>query len=145
LVWFKNSVVLPASTRYETDYNYNTCIAVLKITNALKSDIGEYLVNAHNPVGQDSTKCILFVDILPNVDETPLINPEAFKFLDAPPIKAPINDNDDEEEKQRYFPPRVIVPLPDTQIKEGQNIQLACTIVGYPKPKVPSFILALQN
>lgn len=115
----------------------NTDFVTLKISNAQKNDLGSYLVIAENKAGRDQTACKLFIDLLPNVDETPLIDPEAFKYLDLPPTK-PDNENDDIK-KQNYIPPRVIVPLSNVRISESEPIRLVCKVDGYPKPKV--FIL----
>lgn len=76
----------------------------------------------------------MFVTLMPNVDETPLVNPDAFKFLEAPLTKP--DDDLDREKKEHYLPPRVIVPLSDVRIKEGENVLMICKIDGYPKPKV---------
>lgn len=124
---------MPASTRYETDYNLSTCNASLKISNAQKNDLGNYLVLAENKAGKDQTFCKIYVDLLPNIDETPLIDPEAFKFLEHP-ITKPIKDDSDDVIK--YIPPHVIVPLSNVKITEGEPLKLACKIDGYPKPKV---------
>lgn len=132
LTWFKDGQPLPASTRYETDYNYSNFIATLKISNAQKNDLGHYRVLAENIVGKADTSCKLFVNLLPNIDESPYVNPEAFKFLEAPPVK-PENEN---EPKEHYIPPKVIVPLSNVRISEGENVFLVCKIDGYPKPKV---------
>ena len=111
-------------------------IGVLKITNAQNNDIGNYLVLAENPLGKDQTFCKLFVNPSPNVDETPLIDPDAFKFLE-PSVK-PDNNNDEpyKKDRERFFPPRVIIPLTNQIINEGDLVRLAAKIDGYPKPKV---------
>lgn len=123
---------MPASNRYETDYNLSTDIALLKISNALKNDIGNYLVLAENKAGKDQTFCKLYIKSSPNVDETPLVNPEAFRLLEAVPVQPVDEDN----EKEKYFPPYVIIPLTDLTLIEGCGVRLACKIDGYPKPKV---------
>jgi hypothetical protein len=133
LTWFKDNEPLPASSRVVTDYNLSNCYASLKIPSALKNDLGNYLVVAENIVGRDQTSCKLFVSLQPNVDETPLINPEAFKLLDAPLAKP---DEDEFKPKEHFIPPRVIVPLSNVRINEGDTVLLACKIDGYPKPKV---------
>jgi hypothetical protein len=125
---------LPASNRYETDYNLSTRICTLKINNAQKNDLGNYLVLAENKAGRDQTFCKIYIDLLPNVDETPLINPDAFRFLEAPQARQPSYDKNDD--RNRYYPPRVIIPLSNIRIVEGDSAVLACKIDGYPKPKV---------
>lgn len=123
---------MPASNRYETDYNLSTDIATLSINNALKNDIGNYLVLAENAAGKDQTFCKLYIKTSPNVDETPLVNPDAFKFLESVPARPADEDN----EKEKYFPPYVIIPLTDLNLTEGCDVRLACKVDGYPKPKV---------
>lgn len=125
---------MPASTRFEPEYNLSTCLATLKISNALKNDLGEYTVLAENKAGRDKTSCKLFITMQPNIDETPLVNPEAFKYLEHPFAKPEYDQ--DRDKKEHYYPPRVIVPLSNIRITEGDNILLMCKIDGYPKPKV---------
>lgn len=105
---------------------------MLKISNAKQSDIGNYLVLAQNKIGKDQTFCKLFIKSSPNVDETPLVNPEVFRFLEQMPAKPEEIDYD----KEKYFPPYVIIPLSDLNLTEGDDVRLACKIDGYPKPKV---------
>lgn len=107
----------------------------MKISSALKNDIGNYSVLAENKAGKDQTLCRLFITLQPNVDETPLVNPDAFKLLNAPPTPY-VDDDQDKNKKENYLPPRVIVPLSDVRLKEGENILMICKIVGQPKPKV---------
>lgn len=117
------------------DYNPGTCLATLKINGALKNDLGTYKVVAENKAGRDETACKLFVTLQPNVDETPLVNPDAFRQLDAP-HHAPVKSDDEDRQKENLQPPRVVVPLSDVRLKEGDNILMVCKIVGQPKPKV---------
>lgn len=133
LVWFKDSVLLPASTRYTSDYDLNTNIVTLKIADAQINDLGTYIVLAENEAGRDQTFCSVHVQQIPNIDQTPMVNPEAFRFLENPPLKKPLDVDDDAENLQ---PPRVIVPLQDLQLKEGEPVFLICKIDGKPKPKV---------
>ena len=135
MTWFKDSKPLPASTRYETDYNLASLFVVLKINQAQLNDVGNYLVLAENIAGKDQTFCKLFVRETPKVDETPLIDPDAFKFLEAPLNKQP-DDSDDKKDRERFYPPRVIIPLSNVTINEGDFVRFACKIDGYPKPKM---------
>ncbi len=114
----------------------STRIGTLKIANSLKNDIGDYTCLAQNIAGQANTSCKLFLDLEPNVDETPIVNPEAFKNLEQPLF--PINDGkeDTPESSAKLVPPHVIVPLNDTRIKQGDSLLLVCKIDGYPKPEV---------
>lgn len=133
LTWFKDSVVLPAANRYTTDYDLSTNVVTLKIDNAQMNDLGTYIVLAENEAGRDQTFCSLFVQQMPGIDQRPLVNPEAFKYLDNPPNRKSGPSKDEEELLQ---PPVVIVPLQDLQLKEGEPVLLVCRIEGNPKPKV---------
>jgi hypothetical protein len=48
-------------------------------------------------------------------------------------VKAPVPTKEDMQQMQ---PPKVIVPLPNTQVKEGLPVLLRATIVGKPTPNV---------
>ena len=124
---------LPASSRYETDYNLTNGIATLKIKNSLKNDIGDYLVHAENPYGQDQTSCKLLLNLVPDVDKNSMIHPDAFKNLERVPDNkiSPVVDKG-----KILMPPRVIIPLANVRIKEGEDFCLSCKIDGLPKPKV---------
>ena len=138
LTWFKNGKVLPASNRYTADYDYNTGVATLKIDGAQSNDLGNYIVLAENPAGSDKTNCTVSVTFVPNVDNTPLVNPDAFRYLEnAAPEKR-------RDEKEPMFPPKVIVPLANVKVNEGAPVQLACKIEGLPKPTVFIFKIKTQ-
>lgn len=122
------------STRHTENYDLYTDIAILRIDDARLPDVGNYLVVAENEAGKDQTQCNVFVTSVPNVDETPLVNPESFRFLDLPRSKPQYES--DAEDKDRLEPPRVIIPLSDVKLEEGQSVLLVCKIDGYPKPKV---------
>lgn len=131
LTWFKNGVILPAANRYTNDYDLSTNIATLKIDQALLIDLGDYLVLAENPAGRDQTHCTVFIQQLPNVDSTPMVDPEAFKFLEQAPQRKPSLN-----EVEENYPPRVIIPLQDIKLTEGEPVMLMCKIDGKPRPKV---------
>jgi tRNA A37 threonylcarbamoyladenosine modification protein TsaB len=133
LTWFKDEIVLPAANRYTTDYDLSTNIASLKIDNAQMNDLGNYVVLAENDAGRDQTFCSVYVQDTPNVDETPLVNPEAFKFLENVPPK--VNESEPED-NINMEPPKVVIPLQNLQLKEGETVLLMCKITGRPKPKV---------
>jgi hypothetical protein len=48
-------------------------------------------------------------------------------------VKAPVPKKEDMEKMQ---PPKVIVPLQNTQVKEGAPVLLQSTIIGKPTPNV---------
>jgi hypothetical protein len=122
--------VLTASTRNSVDYDLNTGVAVLRIDSVQLNDIGEYLVVAENPAGKDQTQCRVEITLVPNIDQTPYVNPDAFKNLEKLPLVPK------EEIDAEMKPPKVIIPLTDVKLVEGQPIHLACKIEGIPRPRV---------
>lgn len=86
---------------------------------------------AENEAGKDETQCNVSVTSLPSIDEKAYINPEAFKYLEQPYTPTP-----ELKELKELKPPKVIIPLTDEKLIEGQTILLACKIEGIPKPKV---------
>ena len=133
LTWFKDNLPLTASSRFETDYNPNNGIGILKINNTLKNDIGDYLVLAENKAGNAHTSCQLRIQLVPNVDENSMINPDSLRLL-----ASPLNHITPEhvDTNKRLIPPCVIIPLSNVKINEGESVRLASKIDGFPKPKV---------
>ena len=106
----------------------------MKVDSAQLNDLGHYLVVAENDAGKDQTECNVAIQQSPNIDNTPIVNPEAFRYLDRPLAQVvPDSDIDDAE---RVQPPKVIIPLSNIQLKEGETVLLIAKIDGYPKPKV---------
>ncbi len=107
----------------------------MRIDDAHLTDIGTYLVVAENIVGKDQTSCATFVLNTTNVDQRPLINPEAFRMLDrVPDYQGPIEKVED---ASRAKPPKFVIHLPD-QVKlfDGEKIHLKCKVEGYPFPQL---------
>ena len=98
-------------------------------------DIGHYLVVAENEVGRDQTQCQVFVTQTASIDQSPIVNPDAFKYLEQQPHKAR------PEEVEKMLPPKVIVPLANVKLEEGKNVFLACKIEGQPRPKVNHYFI----
>lgn len=94
-------------------------------------DIGTYLALAENEAGRDQTHCMVAIQQMPSIDQTPIVNPDAFKYLEAPSKHKPRDDSAGDMK-----PPKVIVPLSNVKLKESQPMFLACKIEGYPKPTV---------
>ena len=141
MTWFKNGELLPASTRYTPNYDLNTGIATLKIDDARLSDIGTYLVVAENIAGKDQTFADTYVLNTANVDQRPLIDPQAFVSLEKVP--EPIN-YDKPEEMAKGRPPRFIVHLPnELKLYDGEKVHMKCKVDGYPAPKVLSIFLMI--
>jgi hypothetical protein len=136
LTWYKDSVVLPAANRYTTDYDLSTSVATLRIDNAQLKDLGAYVVLAENEAGSDQTTCTVFIQQVPNIDRTPMVNPDAFRYLEnrSVPRGRQIDD-----ENVNLVAPRVIVPLKDMELIEEEPVLLICKIEGKPRPKVCFF------
>ena len=130
--WHKDGKPLPASNRLITNYNMNSGIVSLKISDVLVGDQGNYTVYAENKAGKDQTFCNVQVNQSPGIDRTSMVKPDAFKYLEAP--KEP--KRPDEGDRVNYQPPRFVVPLSNVRLNEGQPIQLAAKVEGNPKPKV---------
>jgi hypothetical protein len=117
--------------RFAHRYDYSTGIAILKIDNVLSSDQSVYAACAHNSVGQIQTQARLHVSRAPSIDQSPIVNPEAFKYLNKQPRESLRS-----EEVFDSQAPKVVVPLSNVKLLEGKQIHLACKIIGFPKPRV---------
>jgi hypothetical protein len=135
VAWYKNGIVLPASNRYSPHFDVKTGVASLKVNEAQANDSGLYQVAVENIAGSDSTAANLIVDHVPDIDQTPIIDPNAFKYLNAPQSPAPSRDSDD---RPQIRPPKVIIPLKDIKVHEDQPVCFMSKIIGYPIPKVNS-------
>lgn len=120
-----------ASNRYKTDYDLNTSVVSLKIESTQLNDVGNYLIVAENEVGKDQTHCSVSIIPESGVDTSPIVNPNAFRYLEqhAPSARG-------QEAPDPKVPPKVVVPLRDLNLQEGQSIFLPCKITGLPRPKV---------
>ena len=102
--------------------------------NARPDDQGQYTVRATNPVGNDETSCNLTIRPTISIDTRPFVEPERFVKLELrapPPTK---------EDMAKMEPPKVIVPLENTQLKEGAPALLKSKITGRPTPDVCFFM-----
>ena len=86
-----------------------------------------------NNGGNDRTAANLIVGHMPGIDQRPIIDPNAFKYLNSPhtPTKSR-----EAEESRNFQPPKVIIPLKDVRIHEDQPVTFMTKIIGYPIPKV---------
>jgi hypothetical protein len=125
---------LAASNRLRTRYDIGTKQVLLQISDVRPDDVGEYRVIATNPAGEDSTSCKL--NVVPDrrgVDSQPFIEPE--RFLNLKPIPTTTRPEDEVNEPKR--PPRVIVPLLDTDMEEQMPVIFITTIdAGMPMATV---------
>ena len=134
MTWYKDNDLLPAAARYTCNYDLNTSIVSLRIDDAHLTDIGKYRVDAENIVGKDQTFCSTFVLNTTNVDQRPLINPEAFCMLDRVPDYSGTIEKID---TVKFMPPKFIIHLPDyLKLFDGEKIHLNCKVEGYPFPQV---------
>ena len=87
-------------------------------------------MKAENIAGSDETSCNACVKDSPNVDEQQyIVDPEKYLKKRGPSI--------DEQEKEEIFnPPKIIEPLANFKVYEGDDHRLVCKVDGYPKPKV---------
>lgn len=106
-------------------------MASLKIDSAQINDVGNYVAVGENEAGKDQTQCNVYVKSAPVIDTTPTVHPDAFKYLEH---HAPQKAREDEGEPK--VAPKVVVPLSNVKLNEGQGVFLACKITGSPKPKV---------
>ena len=122
---------MSASTRYTPDYDLYTGIVKLHISDAQLQDGGHYVAVAENEAGHDQTECHSVIKQVPNIDRTPMVNPNAFRYLEHLPT-----ERTPRERADKLTPPKVIIPLTNVKLEEGQSVVLACKIDGNPKPKV---------
>ena len=162
---------MTASNRLRTRYDIGTKQVLLQINDVRPQDVGEYLVIATNPAGEDSTVCSLSVqpdrpgvddrafvpkdkfrdldhpegrrrplEIVPGVDIQPFVSPDKFRNLDHVPSSTRL----EEEVPEAMRPPRVIVPLSDTELEELMPVILTTIIdAGVPMAivRIPSHIV----
>lgn len=132
VTWYKDNKPLPASNRLVPNYNLNSGVVTLRISDVQKGDTGNYTAHAQNKLGQDQTYCSVYIHEIPSIDSKPMIKPDAFRYLEAPKeSKRP-----DENERLNYQPPVFVIQLSNANVDEGQPIHIACKVEGYPKPKV---------
>lgn len=120
-----------ASMRCDFDYNLLTSIATLHIKNTNLTDLATYTVVAENIAGKADTACKLTIDAVPNIDETPYVNPEIFHKLEAGPRRPILN-----EDTLTKAPFLSVKELKDQVCNEGDTVSFICEVKGYPKPEV---------
>ncbi len=156
------------SKRLRTRYDVPTKQVILQIEDVRPEDVGQYLVVATNPAGQDST--VGSVDLLPEkpgVEDQATVPPGKLRNVPSPDekTKRPINivpgtpgqplvspaelrklkptpssTQPEEEVPEAMRPPLVIVPLADTVIEELMPIVLTTKIdAGVPMASVRIF------
>ena len=161
----KDGAPLIASNRLRTRYDIGTKQVLLQINEVRPQDIGEYVVVATNPAGKDSTVCSLsVVPDKPGVDDRAFVPTDKFRNLDHPQgqrrpleILPGVGDQPDKHRKlnplspltkpgegevpEEMRPPRVIVPLKDSDLEELMPVILTATIdAGVPMATVRLFL-----
>ena len=116
-----------------------TGVATLTVTGTLQTDCGSYTAVAENPAGKAYTTTQVFVKESGGIDNAPITNPDAFKYLKPKYESADESQTDDDVPLNRAKPPKVIHGLPNLKQLEGEPVVMACKIDGFPKPTV--FIL----
>jgi hypothetical protein len=155
-VWLKDGAPLAASTRLKTRYDIGTKQVLLQITDVRPQDVGDYMVIATNPAGEDSTVCTLsVVPDKPGVDDRPFMPTDKFRDLDNPQGKGPrpmeivpgvdmqpfippekflnlkpipTGTRPEDEVTEPMRPPRVITPLVDCAMEEQMPVIFTTTI-----------------
>ena len=81
-------------------------------------DLGTYRVFAENVAGHCETSCKLFIQEVPNIDETAYVNPDSFKPFEYIPRPHLSYDSEDGEKQ----PVLIVKPLEDQECFEDKNI-----------------------
>lgn len=118
---------------FRTDYDHTTGVASFKMANSQLNDAGAYTALAENPAGTANTTSQLTILPVSHIDTTPIVNPDAFRYLNTPPTQSRPPDAD---ELAKIYPPKVIIPLKDIRVNEDQPVSFMTKIIGYPIPKV---------
>lgn len=98
-----------------------------------QGDLGKYTLTAKNKVGEASTSANLTVKLVPTIDDTSYVNPEAFQQFETPGQQA--SAGGDEQYKKPYF---VKVPK-NANVREGAVLRLDCLAFGRPFPVLTWF------
>ena len=102
VTWYKDNKPLPASNRLLTNHNMNSGLVSLRLGDTRPGDTGYYTAVAENKAGQDQTFCTVQVNETHGVDSTPMVNPEAFRYLENGPA-----DRNRRPEPEQLIPPKV--------------------------------------
>ena len=121
---------MQASNRFNTHYDINTGVARLNIGDTILNDTGVYTVVAENKAGSDRTQARLDIEKESNVDNKPIVNPNAFAYLERP------EPSGRRESTEPVVPAKIVVPLSNIHIVEGKPCRLVCRVEGHPIPSV---------
>lgn len=121
-----------AAQRFYIDYFFNEGKAIFALSNAKLDDQGKYTLLARNTSGTASTSAYLKVKQVPHIDDTSYVNPDVFQQFELKK-KPPSNQGPDNVDNARL---KIIEPLQDFNLVEGQQALFSCTVDAYPKPEV---------
>ena len=150
----KDGYELTASNRHTSQYDLNTGVARLIIAGSVVSDAGVYSVVAENKAGADRTDARLDVERDAGVDSKPIAS-GSFAIYRPQELQQQQQQQQHQQQQQQVqqyydqsgyatseyeeepaYPPRVIVPLKDLVVNEGQPATLMTKILGTPAPRV---------
>jgi hypothetical protein len=106
-------------TRYDKDSNQ----VLLQIDNVRPEDAGQYQVVATNPVGKDSTGGSLIV-----IPDQPNVQDRRPQDEERRPLKVVPSPDQLNKGPQDARPPRVTVPLKDSDVEESMPVILTTKI-----------------
>ena len=163
MVWLKDGVELPASTRISTNYDIPSKTAWIRLENARPDDSAVYTLIAHNPAGDVRSDARLYV--VPSstpIDDTAFVPAEAFARIERPtgPVRSNIpattgvddtsfvnpalfrqfetplkrGPQDDAPDSVVQVPARFVVPLKSIQAPESVTVVLDAVVEGSPMP-----------
>lgn len=139
MFWTKEGQPLSAAQRFYIDYFFNEGKAVFSLSNAKLSDQGKYTLEGRNAAGSASTSANLTVKSVPTIDDTSYVNPDIFQQFELKK-KPTINQPQDKLDNARL---KIIEPLQDFNLVEGQQAVFTCTVDAYPKPEVNFTLLKI--
>lgn len=103
----------------------------MKISDANLNDAGVYTVVAENKAGSDHTDGRLDIDKESAIDNKPIIDPNAFNYLNRPEPQTPRK-----EKSELIIPAKIVIPLQNMNPTEGKPCRLVCRVEGNPTPSV---------
>lgn len=131
--WTQDGAPLKAAQRVAANYLINEGKAIIVISNVKQGDLGKYTLTARNKHGEASSTAQLNVKLVPAIDDTSYVNPDAFQQFEAPGQQP--TGTSEEQYKKPYF---VKVPK-NADVREGAVLRLDCLAFGRPFPVLTWF------
>jgi hypothetical protein len=130
------------SNRLRTRYEPVSNQVLLQIEDVRPEDVGQYLVIASNPAGKDSTGGTL--KIIPDKggdeDRASVPSSKRPRGQERRPLEVAPSPKQLKKVSQEMRPPRVLVPLSDSDVEESMPVILTTKIdAGEPKASVRIF------